>query len=165
MGNQKSKKLSFAIAGMALSAFMTLNACSGGGERLDTTNVDIHAKPPEGKGRIVMFRDDRLVGAGIAPIIKVDGDHYPRCKRDSVYFIELPKGDYKITAETENISTINANLTDNDVIYIGCSIHFGVFTGRIKLKLESEESALSEIKNLKYKGTYLEPVAVVDRGS
>jgi hypothetical protein len=103
-------------------------------------------------GRIYFFRSSSLVGAGVQPAIKVNGQAVGQSTPGGFFYIDEPAGQYTVSTQTETEKTVSLALDAGETKYVRTSVSMGLLVGRVVPSLETPENATKEIEGLKYTG-------------
>ena len=94
-------------------------------------SVSDHAS--SGLAKIIVFRDQNVIGHAIRPVVRVNGRQAGRCKPDRKFILFVPPGTYQISSETENADFANITLKEGQTAYVRCEIKIGIVAGRVFL--------------------------------
>lgn len=101
-------------------------------------------------GRIYFFRSSSLMGAGIQPDIKLNGDVVGASTPGGFFYIDKPAGQYTVSTSTEAEKNVSFALNAGETKYVRTSVSMGLLVGHITPSLETPETAIKEIEDSKY---------------
>ena len=105
----------------------------------------------DGNGRIYMYRPSSL-GAAVKPAVRVNGDEVGTATAKGFFYVDLPPGDYNISASTEAKRSLDVTLDAGEEMYVHLEIKMGAFVGHVKPVLVEASVGSDEIKGTKYSG-------------
>ncbi len=146
MNFQIARKISLIVGACA-----TLAACASGPTLSESESAQIAPAPDE--TRIVVYRNS-ILGAAIQPLVAVNGQQTGRCTANGVFFVDVPKGQYRISAATEVERAITVDTTNANIAYVRCSIGLGLIAGRPKFEVVPNETGRAESAGLSHTGTF-----------
>jgi hypothetical protein len=121
---------------MAVALACAVLAGCAAGPKLGDIKQNLAALAPD-KGRIYFFEGDRQGGALVNPSVHFDGRAVGVCMPRSVFFIDVPPGQYR--AHASNKTTHRATMREVDIViparageesYIRCRVRKGVAVGK-----------------------------------
>ncbi|RYZ04307.1 MAG: hypothetical protein EON61_15000 [Alphaproteobacteria bacterium] len=136
----------FAIAALAL---VGASACASGPSYADYQSSVPALKSAEGR---LWFYRLGLLGGGIQPDIKVNGEVVGKSVSDGFFFVDRPPGHYTISNSTEAERTLALTLAPNEQKYVRMEAQIGMLVYTIKLVPVEREVALAEIAKTKFSG-------------
>ncbi|WP_376692387.1 DUF2846 domain-containing protein [Wenzhouxiangella sp. EGI_FJ10409] len=109
--------------------------------------------PPlsEDAGRIYMYRT-AVVGAAVQPKVRVDGEPVGKATPQGFFFVDLPPGDYEISASTEAKRSLTLTLDQREIRYVRLEMKMGFMAGHVKPVLVDDSIGREEILGTKYTG-------------
>ena len=102
-------------------------------------------------GRIYVYRTSAL-GAAIQPKVRLDGDPVGKAVPKGFFYLDLPPGDYTISASTEAERSLSLNLGAGEEKYVRLEIKMGVFAGHVKPVLVDNDEGAVELRKTKFVG-------------
>jgi hypothetical protein len=134
-----------------LMAFAALLAgCAATGPKYSEAQAGFPAIAA-GEARVFFYRDS-MMGAALAPDVRVDGRVIAPMKPGSFFFVDVPAGRHAASASTEADSTVDFTAQDGDTVYISMSIGIGLVVGRPQLKVRVASEARQALPSLSYDG-------------
>jgi hypothetical protein len=127
-----------------------LAACASGptySEMQKTT-----APPAANLGRIYLYRSGSPFGAAVQPSVKIDGKVVGSAVPGGYFYVDLPAGSHKISADTEVKRDLSVTLQAGQTRYVVLHVSMGAFAGHISPELAEEKTALEDIKDCSYTG-------------
>jgi len=138
---------------MALAALLA--GCVATGPKYSEAQASFPAIAA-GDARVFFYRDS-MMGAALAPDVRVDGRVIAPMKPGSFFFVDVPAGRHTASASTEADSTVDFTAQEGDTVYISMSIGIGLVVGRPQLKVRVASEARQALPSLSYDNT--RPVA------
>lgn len=131
---------------------LLLAACAATGPKFAEVEQNL---PPlrAGEGRIFVFRSSSIVGAGVRPEVRINGESVGTPEVGSFFFVDRPAGHYTASASTEVESTVDFQLAAGESAYVSLQIGIGMFIGRPQLIAHSASSGASQVQDLAYIGS------------
>ncbi|AIO67370.1 DUF2846 domain-containing protein [Burkholderia oklahomensis] len=132
-----------------------LVACFASGCATGPQYKDIAASLPALKqsgGRVCFYRSNSVLGAGVQPAIKPNGDEVGESRPGGLFFVDGPAGRYVVSTSTETEKTLSLKLDSGETKYAKTSVGLGLLIGRIMPTLESEADAQKSLEGLHYTG-------------
>lgn len=105
-----------------------------------------------GEGRIYFFRKAILMGDGIQPDIRLNGQVVGQSKPNGFFYVDRPAGNYLASTSSETEKTLSFTLQPGETKYIRSSAGMGIIVYRIHLEPETPEKAKAELGSLSYTG-------------
>ncbi|MCF6262200.1 MAG: DUF2846 domain-containing protein [Xanthomonadales bacterium] len=106
---------------------------------------------PEESGRIYIYRTSTF-GAVVQPSIRINGEAVGKAVPKGFFFVDLPAGNYKVSASTEAKRSLTLNLESGEERYVRLEVKMGVLAGHIKPVLVENAVGKEEITKTKYMG-------------
>lgn len=103
-------------------------------------------------GRIYVYRTSSFGGA-VQPSVMLDGAAIGKAVPQGYFFVDRPRGTYKITTETEVERSASFTLEPGQTRYVRLDPSFGFFIGHISPVLVDQAQAENEIKDTHYMGS------------
>jgi hypothetical protein len=103
-------------------------------------------------GRIYIYRSGSPFGAAIQPSVKVDGNTVGSAVPGGYFYVDLPAGSHKISADTEVERDLSVTLEAGQTRYVSLHPSMGAFVGHISPELADAKTALEDIKDCSYTG-------------
>jgi hypothetical protein len=105
--------------------------------------------PPEGKGQIVFFRENKMKGALIGYIVR-EGDAELGKLRSGTYFVHATDpGQHSYVVHSEAKDVLNIEIEAGETYYVLGGISLGVFAGRPNLSPSTEAAFVKASSKLK----------------
>lgn len=140
------KRFSLLLAGVAALA---LAGCASG------PSYEEHSASMQpvggGNGRIYMYRPSAF-GAAVQPMVRVNDEEVGKAKPKGFFYVDLPPGNYDVSASTEAERNLNLTLAAAEEKYVRLEIKMGAFVGHVKPVLVDTEVGKEEIMKMKYIG-------------
>lgn len=95
------------------------------------------AQEPGAKGKIVFYRQQSIMGLGVACPIRYKGQELVELGRGKYAEWEVPAGSYIVNNKT---SSVEVNVTAGQTKYVRCQIKSGFLTARADLQIVDQES-------------------------
>ena len=105
----------------------------------------------DGNGRIYMYRPSSF-GAAVKPQVKVNDNEVGKSVAKGFFYVDLPAGEYNISASTEADRSLDVTLDANEEMYVRFEVKMGAFVGHVKPVLVETSVGSEEIKKTKYAG-------------
>ena len=128
-----------------------LSACASG---VTLTESAPTVSALEGDESRLVFYRTQVMGAAVQPKISVNGSETDTCQPNKVFFVDVPPGRNRVTAQTENKEELTVEIGPGQTAYIECTINFGLFVGRVDLKFVPEATGKAEVGSLAFSGLY-----------
>lgn len=144
---KRSLVLKFALAAAAAAL---VSGCATGMKHDEMASSMPSLKP--GEGRIYFFRSNSMVGGGVQPDIRLNGQVVGTSKPGGFFYVDRPAGNYLAAATTEAERTLSFTLQPGETKYIRSSVSVGLLVGRLVLEPETPEKARAELGSLSYTG-------------
>ena len=103
------------------------------------------------KCRIYLYRKSAL-GAAVQPKVQINGEEVGKAKPKGFFYVDLPPGNYDISASTEAERNLNVTLDAGEEKYVRLEIKMGAFVGHVKPVLVDKEVGMEELQKMKYIG-------------
>ena len=103
------------------------------------------------EGRIYVYRDSTF-GAAMVPAVLVNGQEAGRSMANSFFYVDVPAGEYKVSATTEVERSVSLVLAGGETKFVKSSIGFGLFAGRPNFELVNEAAGRAALQPLSYSG-------------
>jgi hypothetical protein len=103
-------------------------------------------------GRIYLYRSGSPFGAAVQPDVKIDGNLVGSAVPGGYFYVDLPAGSHKISADTEVERALSVTLEPGQTRYVVLHVSMGAFVGHVSPELADEKKALEEIKDCSYTG-------------
>jgi hypothetical protein len=135
-------------AAMLATAFPLLAACASG-----PTFSEMHASEPAvkpEKGRIYFYRVSSMMGSGVQPPIRVNGEVVGMAIPGGYFYVDRDPGAYDIATATETTESIKATIKAGEIRYVRLDISMGVMVGRVAPTLVMAEQGEPEIAKCHY---------------
>jgi len=142
------KRITYVLFALAVFA---VSGCANGTPMSETPGA--MNSPAPGMARIVVYRKG-VSGAAIQPLIKVSGNDAGRCVSRGVFMVDVPAGEYLVSAETEVARSVSVTLEANEVAYVRCEVGMGLLIGRPKLSLVDPSIGRGESAQLSLTGSF-----------
>jgi len=109
--------------------------------------------PPiaDGSGRVYVYRT-ATVGAAVQPGVKIGDEVVGKAVPKGFFYVDLPAGDYVISASTEAKRSLSFGLEASEEKYVRLEVKMGVFSGHIKPVLVEPSVGEEDITKTKYIG-------------
>ena len=135
---------------LAIAALLLTTACQSSG-RTYAEMVKTNAFLPieQDKGRVFLYRYSTL-GFAIQPPLRIDGIQVGDSVAEGFFYVDLPAGEHRATAETEVEKSLAFMLNKDETVYIKQSPALGWLVGRIELEKAEPIQAKNELTELKY---------------
>ena len=96
------------------------------------------APPPPGKGQVVFFRPNSMVGMAIRCTVRENGKMIGRVSNGRYFVMVAEPGAHQYTTKTEATDTINIEVEPDETQYLKCKIAAGIMAGRPNLSPSSQ---------------------------
>ncbi len=103
-------------------------------------------------GRIYLYRSGSPFGAAVQPSVKVDGNVVGSAVPGGYFYVDLPAGSHKVSADTEVERDLSVTLEAGQTRYVVLHVSMGAFVGHISPELADEKTAVEDIKDCSYTG-------------
>ena len=101
----------------------------------------------DGKGAVYLYRTGRMVGAGVATQVKVNGMDAGGMGPNTFFKWDLKPGTYTFSAFTaESSKVVQLDVKAGEQYFIRLDDRMGISSGRVTLKTVSDSKGKSEIK-------------------
>ena len=124
-----------------------LAGCATSGPTFQEMQSQISALP-QGEGRIIIYRSDSALGAGVQPAIKVNGVKVGDSVPNGFIYIDRPAGNYEISTSTEVKRTLSLTLADQETKYVRTRVTMGFLVGHVSPELVDPVKGAADIKTL-----------------
>jgi hypothetical protein len=124
-------------------------ACASG-----PTYRESAAKTPPieaGKGRIFIYRKTTF-GTAIQPEVKINDRTVGKAKPRGYFYVDLPPGEYEISASTEAERSLGLTLDAGEERYVRLEMKMGAFVAHVKPLLVDTAEGQEQIQEMKYTG-------------
>jgi hypothetical protein len=138
-------------AAALLAAVLALSACATGPKLSETPEAQTSVEA--GMSRIVVYRTG-IFGTAIQPEITVDGEPTGKCQPNGAFHVDVNPGDHRLTATTEATSAVKLKTSENETIFVECSIGMGFFVGRPHLSVVDKQAGADAVRELVFIGQY-----------
>ena len=85
-------------------------------------------------------------------MVNVNGNEVGKAKPKGFFCVDLPPGDYDISASTETERKLKVTLDKGEEMYVRLEFNMGAFVGHIKPVLVDSDAGMEELKKTKYIG-------------
>lgn len=136
----------FSLAFIAL----LVSACASGPD-FSTVGASL-APPAEGKARLYFYRT-QVMGAGVQPNIRLNGEKVGLCQPKGVFYKDVDPGKYEASVTTEVKRKLTMVVEPGDEKYIRCHISFGILIGHGHLELVDPAEAKAVVQTLRFTGS------------
>ena len=146
-GNARMKVKSLISASILI--LLTFAACTS-----NPTYDEVSSRPrteSQYDGRIYVYRLT-TVGTSIRPTVRLDGEPVGRAIPDEFFYLDLPAGDYEISAAKNTERILPFRLKVGEEKYIRVDMKIGAALWQVTPVLVDAEVARNELKNTKYNG-------------
>ena len=106
---------------------------------------------PADDGRIYIYRIT-TVGDAIRPSVRIDGEPVARAIPNGFFYVDLPAGEYEISAAKNTANVLPVRLETGDEKYVRLEVKFSTSSWQFTPMLVSAEVANKEMKNTAYTG-------------
>ena len=104
---------------------------------------------PADDGRIYIYRIT-TVGDVIRPSVRIDGEPVARAKPNGFFYLDLPAGEYEISAARNTEIVLPVRLETGDEKYVRLDVTIGIASWQFTPMLVSVDVANDEMKNTAY---------------
>ena len=104
---------------------------------------------PADDGRIYIYRIT-TVGDVIRPSVRIDGEPVARAIPNGFFYVDLPAGEYEISAAINTENVLPVRLETGDELYVRLEVNFSTSSWQFTPMLVSAEVANKEMKNTAY---------------
>lgn len=135
----------------AASAVLLLAGCAATGAK----HEEMAGKIPSlkaGEGRIYFYRQSTMVGAALAPDVKLNKDVVGEAKTGGFFYVDRPAGNYIASSSGETEKTVSFALAPGETKYVRMYMNMGLIAGRLNLEVVPPAQARTEIGSLAYIG-------------
>ncbi len=108
----------------------------------------------KGMSRIFVYRLPHFYQAALQPPVKIENARTGNCQLNSVFYIDVPRGKYVLSATTENTSEVAIDTTKDNITYIRCSVLPGIVIGRARVFEVAPDIGAAEIQKLVLTGAF-----------
>lgn len=143
------------LLSIALIFCSALSVGCAGGEKYGAV-VDQFAPIPADQGRLFFYRSNSMVGSGIQPKIRVNGEVVGKSKPGGFFFVDQAAGDCEVMCSTEVKRKLTFTLAPQETRYVRTAVKMGVIVYQIHPELVDADEALKGLKKSKYIGRSLE---------
>ena len=113
--------------------------------------VSTIAPIPSDSGRLFIYRLTNVADR-VRPAVRIDGDPIDKAVPGSFFFVDLPPGDYKISAMRNTELVLSVELETGDEKYIRLDEEIGSASWRFTPVLVDAEKGKEQLKTTKYSG-------------
>ncbi len=106
---------------------------------------------PADDGRIYIYRITK-VGDAIRPSVRIDGEPVARAIPNGFFYLDLPAGEYEISAARNTENVLPVRLETGDEKYVRLDVTIGIASWQFTPMLVSADVANKEMKNTAYTG-------------
>lgn len=106
---------------------------------------------PADDGRIYIYRIT-TVGDVIRPSVRIDGEPVERAIPNGFFYVDLPAGEYEISAAKNTKNVLPVRLETGDEKYVRLEVNFSTSSWQFTPVLVSADVANKEMKNTAYTG-------------
>jgi len=106
---------------------------------------------PADDGRIYIYRIT-TVGDAIRPSVRIDGEPVARAIPNGFFYIDLPAGEYEISAAKNTENILPVRLETGDEKYVRLEVNFSTSSWQFTPMLVSADVANEQMKNTAYTG-------------
>ncbi len=106
---------------------------------------------PADDGRIYIYRIT-TVGDVIRPSVRIDGEPVARTIPNGFFYVDLPSGEYEISAAKNTKNILSVHLETGDEKYVRLDATVGIASWQFTPMLVSAEVATEQMKNTAYTG-------------
>lgn len=134
----------------SIFVLFTMAGCTSG-----TTYDDYSSRPqPDSSydGRVYVYRPT-TVGPGIRPTVRLDGEPVGRALAQEFFYLDLPAGDYEISAAKNTKRILSFRLKVGEVKYVRLEMKIGNASWQATPVLVDAEVAKEELKKTEYSGS------------
>jgi len=137
-------------AAFVCAVLPVLAACASGPtySEMQKTTAPIAAN----SGRIYIYRSGSPFGAAVQPDVKVDGSVVGSAVPGGYFYVDLPAGSHKISADTEVERDLSVTLEAGQTRYVSLHVSMGAFVGHISPELADDKTGSEDIKDCSYTG-------------
>lgn len=139
-------------AALALAFVFLLAGCAATGPRF----IEVQGSLPElreGEGRVFFFRENKGMGAGVRPDVRLNGEVVGAPQPGSFFFVDRPAGHYTAQARTEAESSVSFELAAGESVYVSLQIGMGLLVGRPQLMVHPAAMGEAALPQLAYIGS------------
>jgi hypothetical protein len=136
---------------VAVVALAALLAACASGPKLAEIKSSIPAVKP-GEGRIYVYRDGSMMGAGIQPNVLINGKVVGESKPGGFFFVDLPPGPVVVSTSTEVEKKLTLTLDAGQTRYVRTAVGFGVLVYRVYPELVDDAQGNRELAETSYIG-------------
>lgn len=104
-----------------------------------------------GNGRIFIYRKTTF-GTAIQPDVKINDKTVGKAKPRGYFYVNLPPGEYEISASTEAERNLSLTLDAGQERYVRLEVKMGAFVGQVKPVLVDVAEGRQQIQDMKYTG-------------
>ena len=132
---------------------LLLAACATGPKYAEVKS----AIPPlaTDQGRIYFYRSGNMFGAGIQPVVMLNGEKVGDSVPGGFFFLDRKPGNYEVLLSTEVERKLTFTLVSGQEQYVRMSVTLGVIVYRVYPELVDAAHGISEIKDLSYIGNLI----------
>lgn len=134
----------------AASAVLLLAGCATGAKHADMAGSIPHMKA--GEGRIYFYRQSTMVGAALAPDVKLNKDVVGEARTGGFFYVDRPAGSYVASSTGETEKTVSFALAPGETKYVRMYMNVGFVAGRLNLEVVPPAQGHAEIGSLAYIG-------------
>ena len=135
---------------IALVAGAFLGGCASGPKYSEVSKSI--APIPAGDGRLYFFRSSSMIGAGVQPDIRVDGQVVGSSKPGGFFYVDEPAGSHTAATSTEVEKSTTFTLAAGETKYLRTAISAGLLVGHVDVTIEDPQKAQAEIETLSLSG-------------
>jgi hypothetical protein len=147
-------QLSHVIRALALSVVVLMTGCAAVGPKHAEIATSIPAVEA-GKGRIMFYRPNTVLGAAITADIRLNGNVVGRSERGSFFWVDQAPCDCIVATSTEVERQLTFKLGAGETRFVKTSVSMGLMVGRINPELVNSEEWNKDLPELSYTGTPL----------
>ena len=138
----------FAVVSAAFALFV-MSGCASG-PAFEEYSSTMEAVSPD-NGRIYIYRVSSL-GAAVQPKVRLDGEPVGKAVPKGFFYLDLPPGEYVLSASTEAERSLSLALAAGEEKYVRLEVKMGFFAGHIKPVLVDPAEGMEELKKTKFAG-------------
>ncbi|MCC2675405.1 MAG: hypothetical protein K0R58_2352 [Ramlibacter sp.] len=143
------KRRVFAIALLASTAALVSGCATG--PKFDQVQSSLPQLAP-GTGRIFVYRQSTMVGAALAPEIRLNGQPVGHAGVGSFFYVDRPAGTYSISASGDTERSLSFALAPGEIKYIRMYVNMGLLAGNVAFELNAAAKGQADLASLSYSG-------------
>ncbi|HEX7891892.1 MAG TPA: DUF2846 domain-containing protein [Ramlibacter sp.] len=136
---------------VAAGAVLLVAGCAATGARHEEMAGSIPSLKA-GEGRIYFYRQSTMVGAALAPDVKLNKDLVGEARTGGFFYVDRPAGNYVASSAGETEKTVSFSLAPGETKYVRMYMNMGLIQGRLNLEVVPPTQGRAEIGSLAYVG-------------